>query len=138
MAIAEERGLRAVLTAVNEGQAVANTTPQVDNFAPLTERAPVQMPEIVRQQYGIAAKSLEDAADALQAEMQSVVTLIREEASSLRSLGESQANTIEASSIVIRDAHRVFKAEFDKLARFRVGLAAAPDLDLIQGRKATS
>lgn len=120
----EEGGLRAVLHAV-ENTAMEPAVISPLTHAPLVERAPEQMPEIVRRMHDTVAKSLEDAADALEAEMQSKVQLMRDEAQSLRAQGESQAISIEQLSTVLRDANRVFRSEADKLMRFRAGIAAA-------------
>jgi len=87
----------------------------------LVNSAPEKMPEIVRSMHATAAQSLEDAADMLEQEMQSHIRLMRDEAANLRSQGDSQANTIEALSVLIRDTHKAFRVQADKLASFRMG-----------------
>jgi len=91
------------------------------NSPELVEQAPEKMPEIVRTVHATAAQALEDAATMLEHEMQSHIQLMREEAHTLRSQGDIQANTIEALSLLIRDTHNAFKVQADKLASFRAG-----------------
>src|SRR5688572_10157286 len=87
----------------------------------LVNQAPEKMPEIVRTMHATAAQSLEDAATMLEHEMQSHIQLMREEAQTLRTQGENQANTIEALSVLIRDTHKAFQVQADRLASFRAG-----------------
>jgi len=87
----------------------------------LVNQAPEKMPEIVRTMHSTAAKALEDAAEMLEHEMQSHIRLMRDEAQTLRTQGDVQANTIEALSLLIRDTHNAFKTQADKLASFRAG-----------------
>lgn len=107
-----------------------------DDNANLVQQAPAKMPEIVRAMHDTAAKALEDAADMLEHEMQSHVQMMRDEASLLRTQGQSQANTIEALSTLIRDTHNTFRQQADKLAGFRSGESngqgSRSDLELIE------
>jgi hypothetical protein len=114
------------LRAIEKQLAVAGTAPEMEAPAPvisetLVERAPAQMPAIVRSMHHTAAQALDDAAQHLEHEMQSHIALMREEAERLRIQGDSQALTIEALSTLIRDTHNSFKQQADKLARFRSG-----------------
>ena len=96
--------------------------PGSNNISPdLVNQAPAKMPEIVRSMHATAAQALEDAATMLEQEMQSHIQLMRDEASSLRAQGENQANTIEALSVLIRDTHKAFQVQADRLASFRMG-----------------
>lgn len=115
-------GLTAVLHAVTDTPIADKPMPV--SFAPVVDRAPAILPDTVRKMHEAAAKSLEDAADAFEAEMQSKVQLMRDEAASIRSQGESQAQSIELMSTVIRDVHHSFRAQADKMAQFRAGIAA--------------
>lgn len=87
----------------------------------LVDQAPERMPEIVRSMHATAAKALDDAAAMLEHEMQSHIQLMRDEANALRTQGDSQASTIEALSVLIRDTHKAFKVQADRLASFRAG-----------------
>jgi len=87
----------------------------------LVNQAPEKMPEIVRSMHATAAQALEDAATMLEHEMQSHISLMREEAANLRTQGDNQANTIEALSVLIRDTHKAFQVQADRLASFRMG-----------------
>jgi hypothetical protein len=101
---------------------IANDKPGSDTNNPeLVKQAPEKMPEIVRAMHSTAAQALEDAATMLEHEMQSHIALMREEAQTLRAQGENQANTIEALSLLIRDTHKTFQVQADKLASFRAG-----------------
>jgi hypothetical protein len=74
--------------------------------------------------YETTAKSVEAAADALEAEVQSQVALMREEAAAIRAQGELYAKSVESNSKLIRDVNRAFKEQFDKLSAVRMGAAA--------------
>jgi len=87
----------------------------------LVNQAPEKMPEIVRSMHATAAQALEDAATMLEHEMQSHISLMRDEAANLRTQGDHQANTIEALSVLIRDTHKAFQVQADRLASFRMG-----------------
>ena len=85
----------------------------------LVEQAPEKMPEIVRSMHHTAAQAIDDAAMLLEREMQSHIQLMRDEADNLRNQGEGQAATIEALSLLIREAHNTFQVQADKLSQFR-------------------
>jgi len=85
----------------------------------LVEQAPEKMPEIVRSMHHTAAQAIDDAATLLEREMQSHIQLMRDEADHLRNQGDGQAATIEALSLLIREAHNTFQVQADKLTRFR-------------------
>jgi hypothetical protein len=117
--------LREVLRRVDEAveeRPSATITPLT--HAPLIERAPALMPEAVLANYETTAKSVEAAADALEAEVQSQVALMREEAAAIRAQGELYAKSVESNSKLIRDVNRAFKEQFDKLSAVRMGAAA--------------
>src|SRR4249920_1204192 len=84
----------------------------------LVEQAPEKMPEIVRSMHHTAAQAIDDAASLLEREMQSHIQLMRDEADNLRNQGDGQAATIEALSLLIREAHNTFQVQADKLSSF--------------------
>jgi hypothetical protein len=110
------------LAAVQTVQTVPDQPPVISES--LVERAPAEMPAIVRSMHHTAAEALDRAADHLEREMQSHIALMRDAANELRVQGDSQALTIEALSNLIKDTHGAFKAQADRLARFRAGEVA--------------
>ena len=117
------QGMREAL--LGKGVQTVPTVPSMGGDIPisesLVERAPAEMPAIVRSMHHTAAQALDDAAEHLEREMQSHIALMREAANELRAQGDSQAMTIEALSHLIRDTHNAFKGQADRLARFRAG-----------------
>ena len=114
--------------------ATAYTAPQPVISETLVERAPEQMPAIVRSMHHTAADALDTAALHLEEEMRSCLVLMRDEADRLRSQGDSQASTIELLATLIRDTHTAFKSQADKLApavkRYRTD--AVKDVERVQ------
>jgi hypothetical protein len=98
---------------------MTNGNGQVQINRELVEQAPEKMPEIVRSMHHTAAQAIDDAAMLLEREMQSHIQLMRDEADHLRNQGDGQAATIEALSLLIREAHNTFQVQADKLSSFR-------------------
>lgn len=115
-----EAPLREVLRLAVESTKPSPQTGTPLSHAPLIERAPALMPDAVLKNYETTAASLEAAADALEAEMQSQIALMREEAQAIRSQGASYAKTVELNATLLRDVNREFRRLADKLAAFRV------------------
>lgn len=102
------------------GNALANAPAQ---FAPLIERAPELTGEAVRQAHEVAAARIEAATTMLQEELNSCIVLGRDLAQSIRSFGESQAQSIEQATGMVRDMARIFRSQSEKLQAFKAGVA---------------
>jgi len=123
--LSKQTGARAVRDAPEavlserENAMITNGNGHVEINRELVEQAPEKMPEIVRSMHHTAAQAIDDAAMLLEREMQSHIQLMRDEADNLRNQGDGQAATIEALSLLIREAHNTFQVQADKLSQFR-------------------
>lgn len=103
---------------VREGKVILARVPDP---ASLTDQAPELLARSIRALHEAAAKGIEDAYVALEAEVQSCAVMARDQAESLRAMGESQAATFESQASMVRTVSKSFREQKAFLDRCKVG-----------------